>query len=428
MPSSLHSIDYTKKQLKMSFYDVLARGDDALDESPRRSRTWNFFSHITCNTVVGLSKIVLNTLYNVEVKGLENLDQAMVAARKENRGILTLMNHMSTCDDPFIWACLPWRYFKDLDDIRWGMAASNVCFTSKVTSRFFSMGKILSCERFGRGPFQPALDACVRILSPDNTLDSEHIFHGLGPSTDLAASMAKNLKEERNLLSPEYKPPVLRKKTSLLHIFPEGFVCQLRPPFNNSMRFFRWGTARMILEPTVAPTIVPIFSDGFEKIKPEKVEESAFDFFTFYNRGGKVTVNIGKPLDAAIIDGFRDEWRKLCLKYTSLQDSNRMSDELKFGEEAKRLRSKVSGYLREQVSKLRLQNGFDKEDSRFSDVNWWVKYTDTKGKSDPSVKFVGLNWACRDYQSNVKIYDEKGNLLQERKDAICGPKAPKKSH
>ncbi|VEU20675.1 DEKNAAC101542 [Brettanomyces naardenensis] len=395
----------------MSFYDVLSRGDEALEQNrPRNSKIWNFFSHLTCKTVIGASKIVMGTLYDVEVKGLNNLDDAMIDARKQDRGIMTVMNHMSTCDDPFLWACFPWRNYKDLDDIRWGLAATNICFTNIITTRFFSLGKILPCDRFGRGPFQPGLDACVRLLSPDDTLDEKHIYHNDGVS--LSSLIPKGIPDSRNFLSSQYSPPVLRKKTSLVHVFPEGFVCQLQSPFNNSMRFFRWGTARMILEPTVAPVIVPIFSDGFEKIKPEKLEDTMFDFFTFYNRGSKVTVNIGKPLDSQVIESFRDEWKRLCDKYHDVGDFSRMTDELKFGEEARKLRSKVSAYLREQVARLRIENGFSEEDPRFSNIQWWSKYTASKGESDKEVKFMGLNWAVRDYQKNVVLYDDRGREVK----------------
>ncbi|GMG31958.1 unnamed protein product [Ambrosiozyma monospora] len=184
----------------MSFYDVLQRGDDFLKEyRPARSKLWNYVSHLTCLAAVGGSKLCLTLFYDVQVKGLANLDKGLALARKQNRGFLTIMNHMSVCDDPFLWGCLPWRYFMDLDDIRWGLAASNVCFKTEAASTFFSLGKILSTERFGRGPFQGALDAAVRILSPDDSLDEKHIYQGTPSSkkdiTTLASPLGSSLVE-----------------------------------------------------------------------------------------------------------------------------------------------------------------------------------------------------------------------------------------
>lgn len=409
----------------MSFHDVLKRGDDEITSvRMERSALWNLASQFTCVAVTAFSKLILSTLYNVEVKGLSNLDNAFANARSSNRGILTIMNHMSTCDDPFLFACLPWRYFKDWEDIRWGLAASNVCFTNKISTTFFSLGKIFPCERFGRGPFQSGLDACIRILSPDDTINSDYILgnekflnkyhnHYLNePELELKADNILS-RNAISLFSPNYISPILRYKTSWVHIFPEGYVCQLKPPFQNSMRFFRWGTARLILEPTVAPVIVPIFTDGFEKIKPEEVDLKT-DYLTPNNVGAKITVNIGKSIDDNIILKFRSEWKELCLKYQNKENPNDLSDELMFGKEARELRSRVCAFLREQVAKLRLENGFSEEDPRFKDVNFWTRFTKSRGESDPDIKFVGLNWAIKEYQKHVKIYDEKGNVIGER--------------
>jgi monolysocardiolipin acyltransferase len=416
--------DYTTA---MSFHDVLKRGDDEiLSTRMERSRLWNLASQFTCVAMTGFSKLILSTLYNVEVKGLNYLDDSFAKARASNRGIVTIMNHMSTCDDPFLFACLPWRYFYDWENIRWGLAASNVCFTNKTATAFFSLGKIFPCERFGRGPFQSGLDACIRILSPDDTIDTDHIigditkfneqtYHQHYDNEELHPSLeiGFHTRKVMSLFDPRYTPPVLRYKTSWVHIFPEGYVCQLRPPFQNSMRFFRWGTARLILEPTVQPVIVPIFSDGFEKVKPEEIDMKT-DYMTPNNIGAKITVNIGKSIDDNIISKFREEWKQLCQKYPNKENPNDLSDELMFGKEARELRSRVCAFLREQVAKLRLENGFEEEEPRFKDVNFWTRYTQSRGESDPDIQFVGLNWAIKEYQQHVKIYDDRGNPIGER--------------
>ncbi|GMM31757.1 lysophosphatidylcholine acyltransferase [Martiniozyma asiatica (nom. inval.)] len=395
----------------MSFHDVLKRGDEEILSTRSPNHLWNFASQITGMAVTGFCKIILCTLYNVEVKGLENFDQSMASARAQNRGFLTYMNHMSTCDDPMLFACLPWKYMMEWNNIRWGLAASNVCFTNKASSTFFSLGKIFPCDRFGRGPFQSGLDACIRILSPDDTIDHEHIIseatHAQSNSLDSSTALSRHA---ASLFSPKYTPPVLRYKTSWIHIFPEGYVCQLQAPHQNSMRFFRWGTARLILEPTVAPVVLPIFTDGFEKIKPEEISLKT-DFLTPNNVGAQITVNIGKPIEDSIIAGWRQEWRNLCNKYPNSENPNDLSDELKWGAEAKALRSKVCDYLREKCALLRLENGFEEEDPRFKSVDFWTRYTKSRGESDPDIKFVGLNWAIKEYQKHVNVYDAKGNVI-----------------
>lgn len=393
----------------MSFYDVLARGDDEIarvDGPPSYFK--NLISHITCGIVVGGSKLILDSLYNVRVSGIDNIDHALADARTQGRSVLTLMNHMSVCDDPMLWACLPWKFYKHLDDIRWGLAATNVCFTNMITRHFFALGKILPCERFGRGIQQPALDACVRVLSPDETLDADHIYHPKNVALDTL--VPPSMPSRHDFLNERYTAPMLRKKTSWLHIFPEGFVCQLEAPFNNSMRFFHWGIARLILEPTVAPIVVPIFSDGFEKIKPEHIEEKMIDFFHFSNLGSEVTVNIGPRLDQQVIESFREEWKKLCKKHEDPQNPAKISKELMFGDEAKELRHRVTSYVRDKMSDLRSVR-FGPEDPRFKSMSWWEEYTKTEGKSDPEVKLIGLNWANKIYQKNVDFHDENGRLV-----------------
>lgn len=372
----------------MSFDDVLQRGEDELlSTRPRHSLSWILASQFTASTVTAFSKLILTAFYNVELKGLNHLDNAFQYAKDNNRAILTIANHMSTCDDPMLFACLPWRYFFNYNDIRWGLAASNICFTNKISSAFFSLGRILPCERFGRGPFQPSIDACIRLLSPDNSL---------------------------NLQKFTLPPPILRNKPSWVHIFPEGFVCQLKSPHENSMRYFRWGTARLVLEPTIAPVVIPIFADGFEKIRPEEIDMKT-DYLTPSNIGSTITVNIGKAIDDNVIKSFRDEWKNLCNKYPNKDNNDDLSDELKFGSEARDLRSRVCDYLREQVAQLRLQNGFREEDPRFKDVNFWKRYTLSRGNSDPDIQFVGLNWAIKEYQRHVKLYNDKGEVIGEGK-------------
>lgn len=385
----------------MSYYDVLKRGDEEIMSTrPQQSFLWNTASLFTSMGMIAISKLVLATLYNKEVKGLDNFDMGLKKSREENRGFLTIMNHMSTCDDPMIFACLPWKYSLNWDDIRWGLAASNVCFTSKVATAFFSLGKIIPCERFGKGPFQSGLDACVRILSPDDSITPTDVI-----STGITSKL--------DMFSPQYSGPMLRSKSSWVHVFPEGYVCQLQPPFNNSMRYFRWGTARLILEPTVAPVVVPMFATGFELIKPEELDLKN-DYLTPNNIGATVKVNIGPQLDEGIIESFRGEWRALCDRYPNLDNACDLSSELKFGPEARDLRIRVCEYLRKQCVNLREGVGLQPEDSRFESVDFWTEYTKSRGESDKEVKFIGINWAIKEYQRDVSIYDEFGNVIGKR--------------
>ncbi|KAH3675500.1 hypothetical protein WICMUC_002691 [Wickerhamomyces mucosus] len=405
----------------MSLQAVLERGDKHLDEYPRTDSWWNLASHATCYLAVGWSKLVLSVSYKTTVKGLDRLDQALERSKLEDRGLMTVMNHMSVVDDPFLWGCLPWSYYKDLDNIRWCLGAKNVCFKNSFLSYFFSLGKILPTDRFGAGPFQGSIDGAIRLLSPDDTLDL--IYDGSEETNQRWLNIEKIIPIEvpnkiASKIQNEYISPIIRNKPSWVHVFPEGFVLQLQPPFHNSMRYFKWGITRMVLESTRQPIILPIFSHGFEKIAPESAAESLVQRYLPANFGAEVKVVIGDPIDDSIIQNYRKEWLKLVEKFNA--GGTDLNDKLKFDDLAKDLRSRLASELRRAVAKIRDETGeFEKEDSRFKDHKFWKEYTRTEGTSHPDVKFIGQNWAIRrlqglpDVNSNDNNDDDKKKKLEE---------------
>lgn len=404
----------------MSFQDVLKRGDDFLTEYPRRSKLWNYASHAVCLFMILQSKALLHLLYTPEVHNIENLDNALARARRENRSLLTVMNHMSVVDDPAFFAALPMRFHTDIDTIRWGFGAHNICFSNKFLSWFFNFGKILGTKRFGEGPFQGSLEAAIRILSPDDTLDLEFGPLVKNEEKPLLIQEANNgrVKPEIEKLAPQVQPsslstnllksksPFIRNKTSWFHVFPEGYVLQLHPPHNNSMRYFKWGVSRLILESTRAPIVVPVFTYGFEKVAPEDSAEKGILRYLPANLKSEIHINIGSPIDDATIEGYRTRWRDLCKKYIDPRNPSDLSEELKYGSEACSLRSEVAARLRDAVSNIRESlHVFNKEDPRFKEPAFWKRYTLSEGTSDPDVKFIGKNWAIRRFQKHLPEYN-----------------------
>ncbi|QLQ82457.1 hypothetical protein HG537_0H02190 [Torulaspora globosa] len=388
----------------MSLPNVLLRGDDFLNEYPRQNPVWRFFSYGTCMLTIGVSKLVLKTLYKVELNNFDKLERAIDRSQGENRCLMTMMNHMSVVDDPFIWGVFPWRIYRDLDSIRWCLGANNVCFKNKFLATFFSLGQVLSTERFGVGPFQGSIDAAIRLLSPDDTLDLEWTPHHEKPETVMfkAPAMVKAIREE-------YIPPVRRYKPSWLHVYPEGFVLQLHPPFSNSMRYFKWGVSRMVLEATVPPIIVPIFTTGFEKVASEEAAGTGIKRYIPSNIGAEITVTVGDPVDDSVIEQYRKEWRDLVEKYHDPENPGDLSAELKYGKEAQDLRSRLAAELRANLARIRHEDcHLEEEDPRFKSPAWWKEYTLTEGASDPEVKFIGKNWAIRRLQDFL-TEDEETN-------------------
>lgn len=406
----------------MSFQDVLKRGDDFLNEYPRTSRLWNYASHATCLFMILQSKFFLNVLYNPHLHNIEKLDRALEKARSENRSLLTMMNHMSVVDDPTFYAALPFRFHTDIETIRWGFGAHNVCFSNKALSWFFNLGKILGTKRFGDGPFQGSLDAAIRILSPDDTLDLEFTpgvkevakptllqeINGVGHvggNTTMLAEKVRPTADSTNLLMS--KSPFIRTKTSWFHVFPEGFVLQLQEPHQNSMRYFKWGISRLILESTRTPVVVPIFTYGFEKVAPEDSADKGINRWLPSNIGAEIHINIGDPIPDETLESYRKKWRDLCNKYIDPKNPTDLSEELKTGNMAKRLRSDLAAELREAVLAIRNSLGvFKSEDPRFKNPVFWEEYTRTEGKSDPDVRFIGKNWAIKRLQKHLPEYSE----------------------
>lgn len=353
-------------KISMPFPDVIKRGEDFFNQYPRDSKWWKFLHYSTCVLVIGMSKIVLNLFYKVKVHNYQTLQKSLNRSKSENRGLLTIMNHMSTVDDPFLWATFPMSLYKSLSNIRFCLGAHNICFKNKFLSTFFSLGGVLSTERFGKGPFQGSIDCGIKILSPNNTLNDNN----------------KVTLERSNSYS------------SWVHAYPEGFVLQLHPPYNNSMRYFKWGVTRMILEAAEPPIVVPIFTTGFEKIASEDETVPSWKHF-LSSWGTQINVTIGEPIDDSIIESYRREWQTLISKYSKPNDTD-LNDTLKFGEEAQDLRSRLASELRSKVSEVRiLDQNLKQEDPRFQDHRWWKVFTQTEGKSDPDVKLIGQNWAIR---------------------------------
>lgn len=414
----------------MSFPDVLKRGEEFLSEYPRTSWFWNYASHATCLAMIVQSKFLLNVLYKPELHNIERLDMALSKARAENRSLLTVMNHMSVVDDPTFYAALPWRFHTDIDTIRWGFGAHNICFSNATLSWFFNLGKILGTKRFGYGPFQGSLDAAIRILSPDDTLDLEFApgvkdeqkptliqeINSLGPVPEKTHQLAKFIKptpESTNVLLS--KSPFIRSKTSWFHVFPEGFVLQLQEPHNNSMRYFKWGVSRLILESTRAPVVVPIFSFGFEKVAPEDSADKGINRWLPDNVGAEIHISIGNPISDERIEYYRLKWRDLCKKYIDPHLPNDLSPELMDGKRAQQLRSALAAELREAVVGIRDGLGiFNPEDSRFKSPQYWKEYTISEGASDPEVKFIGQNWAIKRLQKHLPEFDGEADSPNEK--------------
>lgn len=147
-----------------------------------------------------------------------------------------------------------------------------------------------------------------------------------------------------------------------VHVFPEA-CCHQNP--DNTLRYFKWGVSRLILESEPAPEFVPMFIHGTQNIMPEDRE-----FPRFLPRiGQRIRVMIGKPADSESLFGhYRTAWKRL------VEKKNGDLDLLKHDPEAVQLRIDLAKAVRDEISKLRLSMGFPKdEDETAALADTWSK-------------------------------------------------------
>ncbi|MCJ1310245.1 hypothetical protein MMC25_003907 [Agyrium rufum] len=185
------------------------------------------------------------------------------------------------------------------------------------------------------------------------------------------------------------------RRYSWLHIFPEGRVHQ-HP--KKTMRYFKWGVARLILEPPECPDIVPIWIEGNDEVMHESRPKPRWKPAVGKNLGVWYGENVGGPEEGAF-KGVRSKWRTLvererrrkdeilgadgrkALEANISQDSGVvpdvgddlgcLNDELKYGREAVLLRVECTQLIREEVLKVRRQRGLPDEDPKQGLVETW---------------------------------------------------------
>lgn len=180
------------------------------------------------------------------------------------------------------------------------------------------------------------------------------------------------------------------RRHSWVHIFPEGMIHQ-HP--DKVMRYFKWGVARLILESEPCPDVVPMWIDG-----PQHVMDDKRPWPRPLPRAGRdISVNFGETVNEEVWRGFRERWRRLKERAAASRAEDwekhsrgsavaattaagavdaawRAKDELgvltdwdlKFGEEAEKLRVEVTLAVRNEVLKVRRATGLADEDPKRS--------------------------------------------------------------
>ncbi|KAH7313268.1 acyltransferase-like protein [Stachybotrys elegans] len=318
----------------------------------RPSLLWRLGSVAIAGTVGLAARFFMHGLNNTEVVGLENLlgvlDRRKTQGRE--RGLLTVCNHLSVLDDPLMWGILPLRYFADVPNLRWGLGAHDICFKNSFTSTFFSLGQVLPTHRFWHsangGIYQPTMTQAIRLLSR--------------PGSPLLPKMpeATYSTNGRDVFTAPASYP--GNCNAWVHVFPEA-CCHQGP--GTSLRYFKWGVSRLILESDPAPEFIPMFINGTQDIMAEDRKWPRF----LPRIGKQVKVVIGEPESVDRLFGHhRAAWRRLAEKASP--------EDLKHGAEATQLRIDVAKAVRDEVQKLRLRLGLPpEEDDTAALAETWTK-------------------------------------------------------
>lgn len=168
----------------------------------------------------------------------------------------------------------------------------------------------------------------------------------------------------------------LSRRHSWVHIFPEGRVHQ-HPA--KSLRYFKWGVSRLILESEPLPDIIPIFIDGNQQIMHE-----AREWPRFVPRAGKdIKIAFGEKVDGEKVFGeLRARWKRLvklqkdALVKKGLRtdlEMGELSEGLKYCSEAEALRKEVTRRIRLEVLKVRRELGYPDEDPKQGLVETWIE-------------------------------------------------------
>lgn len=334
------------------------------------------------------SRLFMFIANNTEVHGLDgflNLLDRRENVASRRRGLITVSNHTCVIDDPLIWGVLPFSYQIDPSNHRWSLAAHDICFTNKVFSFLFSLGQTLPTHRLAHSPFggifQPTMTEAVRLMSRQ-------------PFTTPCSSPASSPNIDPSLSSPDITDPFsspnhtytfstngidtfpapsayTNRQYSWIHIFPEGRVHQ--HPLK-TMRYFKWGIARLILEPDECPDIVPMWIEGNDQIMHESRQWPKFLPRINKRCGIWFGDNVGGDGNV-IFNELRRKWRNLVEEDQKKEGRSFsmgvLSDGLKYGKEAVELREECTRQIREAVLAVRRKRGLPDEDPKVGLVETW---------------------------------------------------------
>lgn len=265
---------------------------------------------------------------------------------------------------------------------------------TRLLNNYFLAGQVLPTYRLAHSPrgglFQPTIGEAIRLLSGPGAAASRRHFSAVDEGTgadgdpiDPFAGAALTYNVPRSGEKDEVWPSpsaYATRRHAWLHVYPEGRTHQRT---DATMRYFKWGVARLILEAEPCPDVVPMWIEGFEHVMHE-----SRTFPRFVPRAGKrLGVTFGERVDVeAVFGDLRRRWRRIVEEEEEKEGGARAGrlgsvreGRLRDGEEVRRLREECTLRVREEVLKVRRSRGLPDEDPK---VSKWETWKAEGGKSE----------------------------------------------
>lgn len=255
--------------------------------------------------------------------------------------------------------------------------------SSSPLALFFTMGQVLPTHRLAHSRYgglaQPAVTQAIRLLSKGPfPVDHHHLAAAerqhwslrnvcVDPFSDLSTAYTTN--EEDSHLAPS---AYASNSYSWVHIFPEGKIHQAP---QKTMRYFKWGVARLILEASECPDVVPIWLEGFDQVMHESRGSPRF----IPRPGKQISVTFGSKVDTqAAFGDLRRRWQEIKAEVERTTPEARdlpvgiLNEELLNRKEAVELRKEVTKKVRDLVLEVRHSRGLPEEDPKEGRVETWM--------------------------------------------------------
>ncbi|PKS12914.1 hypothetical protein jhhlp_000255 [Lomentospora prolificans] len=157
-------------------------------------------------------------------------------------------------------------------------------------------------------------------------------------------------------------------------------ICCVHQHPTSSLRYFKWGIARLILESDPTPDFVPMFIDGLQRVMPENRS-----FPRFLPRVGKdITVAFGEQVDVPEIFGeLVERWRKVrhlvgpVAAGTAARDLSPLEPpegvDAEVWREVVEVRIETARRVRVEVLKLRRSLGYPDDDEKLGLAETWKR-------------------------------------------------------